>query len=100
MEPARASRRFGIASLVLGILALVGRLGFEAAKADLGADLGIDGPASRFPLHGGSLAIALAGAASAFGAALTAQAWRARLSLPVPGILVNGMALLWSLLWV
>ena len=95
----KASRAFGVASLVLGLVALLGRLGFEAARADLGADLGIDVPWIRALLHLGSFAASLLGLSCACAATATASSWRLRVGLPLPGVLVNGMAILWFALW-
>lgn len=96
-EESRAwtSRLFGILSLALGILALAARLGYEVACADLGSDLGIDAPWARALFRLGALLAALAGLASALAAFLAASSWKKRLGLPLPGFLVNGMALLW-----
>ncbi len=57
----RISLMFGVASLILGLFALLGRLGFEAARADLGADLGLDAPWIRVLLHLGSFLVSLGG---------------------------------------
>ena len=97
--PGRLSRTFGVVSLVLGLLALLGRLAFEASHADLGADLDMDAPWTRVLLHLGSFLASLAGVSSAIAAAATASSWRQRIGLPLPGMLVNGMAILWFALW-
>jgi hypothetical protein len=95
---AQPSRVFSVTSLVLGLLALAGRLAFEAARADLGQELGMDKPWLRVLLHGGSLLVAIAGASFAFATLIKAAPWRSRIGLSLPGFLVNGMAILWAAL--
>ena len=92
---ANSSRRISVISLVLGLVALAGRLAFEASRADLGSDLGINAPWLRVLFSLGSLLVAVAGIFGAVAAAAAASTWRARLGLFLPGFLVNGMAILW-----
>ncbi len=92
---ARAARAFSIASLVLGILALAGRLGFDVARADLGGDLGIDAPWIRFLFNWGSAVVAGLGLCSAITSFTVAPTWRLRFGAPLPGLIVNGVAILW-----
>jgi len=87
-----------VIALVLGLLALLGRLAFEAARADLGQELGMDKPWIRVLLHGGSFLLAVVGFSGALAALLTAPSWRQRIGFSLPGVLVNGMALLWAVL--
>ena len=83
------ARSFGIASLVLGLLALLGRLAFEAASADLGADLGIDGRGFRIAFHLGSLVLAVAGGAGAILALIFGRTAGERFGLPIPGLALS-----------
>jgi hypothetical protein len=92
---ARISRVFTIFSLTLGLLALLGRLAYEAACADLGADLRIDSPAFRVSFNLGSLCLAILGLLGAVVASMTASSWRKRVGALLPGLLANGMAILW-----
>jgi hypothetical protein len=92
---ARTSRVFSVASLVLGLVALVGMLVYEAACADLGSDLGINTPGFRLLFHWGALIMAGIGMSSAFSALFTASSWRKRLGSTIPGVLVNGATILW-----
>jgi hypothetical protein len=92
---ARASRAFSVASLVLGLLALAARVAHEVAQADLGSDLGIDGPWVRLLFHWGSAVVAGLGLCSAIAALTFAPSWRLRFGSPLPGMIVNGVAILW-----
>lgn len=95
-SPSRTSRVCGVISLVLGLLALAARLALEVSHADLGSDLGIEGKGFKLLFHFGSLLLAGIGLSTALAALFTASSWRARIGLPLPGILLNGMALLWA----
>jgi hypothetical protein len=91
----RASRAFGIASLILGILALAADLAYEVARADLGADLGIASRGFRALFHLGSVVLAGVGIALALAAAATGSTVRSRLGAALPGLLSSGAALSW-----
>jgi hypothetical protein len=86
-----SARGFGIASLVLGVLALLARLAYEASCVDLGADLGIDGRGFQIAFHLGSLALSLAGASGAILALVFGRTTAERFGLPLPGLAVSAM---------
>lgn len=92
----KGSRGFGVASLVLGLLALLLRLAYEASCADLGADLGIDGFRAAF--HLGSVALSIAGASGALLALIFGRTAGERFGLPVPGLAVS--AVVWVMAFV
>ncbi len=79
----------------MGLLALAAGLAFEVSRADLGADLGISAPWHQALFRISTLVDALIGLSIAFTASLVAPTWRLRLGAPLPGVLVNGMAILW-----
>lgn len=87
----KGARGFGISSLVLGVVALFLRLAYEAATADLGSDLGIDGPGFRIAFQLGSLALSVAGFSGALLALIFGTTVRERFGLPLPGMAVNGL---------
>ena len=97
--PAKSPRRLSVVSLVLGLVALAGRLAFEASQADLGSDLGINAPWLRLLFNFGSVTVAGVGMAAAVSAAAAVSTGRARLGVFLPGFLVNGMAILWFAVW-
>ena len=95
---ARGSRVFCVLSVVVGVVALAARLGYEVSRADLGSDLGLDAPGTTMLFHWASLPIAIVGLFTALTAMFLAPSWRLRFGAPLPGFLINGVALAWWIL--
>ena len=76
----------------------MGRLAYEAACADLGATLGIDGKGFRIAFNLGSLLVSTVGILFSFVAMACAPSWKKRVGAFLPGALTNGLAMFWFFL--
>jgi len=91
----RPARVFCVVSVVLGVVALAVRLAYEVSRADLGTDLGLADRGTQVILHWGALPIAVLGLAATVTAMAVSPTWRLRFGAPLPGLIVNGVALAW-----
>lgn len=99
-EPKRAKgapRVFCVVSVIFGIAALALRLAYEVSRADLGTDLGISDPTTQTLLRWAALPAAGLGIAAALAAVGASSDWKTRLGAPLPGLIVNVVAIAWWL---
>ena len=92
---ARTARTFCVLSVVIGILALAANLAHEISRADLGSDLGLSDPGTQAILRWVGLPIAVVGLIAAMSAVAFSPNWKLKFGSPLPGLIVNGAALLW-----
>jgi hypothetical protein len=92
---ARTAQLFCVLSVVIGVLALGAHLAYEASRADLGYDLGLDDRGTQALIHFAGLPIAVVGIIATVGAMAFSPTWKLRFGAPLPGLIINGVALLW-----
>jgi hypothetical protein len=92
---ARTAQLFCVVSVIIGVLALAAHLAFEVSRADLGSDLGLADDRTQALLHFAGLPMAVVGIIAALCAMAFSPNWKLKFGSPLPGLIVNGAAILW-----
>ena len=92
---AGAAKVFCVVSVIAGLVAIALCLAHLASRSDIGTDLGIDNPTAKALFRLAALPVIGIGLAAALAAVATSPNMKSRLGAPLPGLIVNGFALLW-----
>lgn len=92
---ATAAKIFCVVSVIAGLVALTLLMGHLASGSDIGSDLGIDHPTAKALFRLGALPVIGIGLAAALAALATSWNVKSRIGAPLPGLILNGFALMW-----